>query len=510
MLGMAQTEEARYNYYHKSITRNADGSTDYRVSFSITMFTHTAMNSTYGQTFITYNPQYQEVKVNEAYTIRKNGTKIALPTNALVQTIPSFAQKASDFNHLREFIVVHTGLDIGCTAYLDYTVHSKPGFNKHFDYNETVDMTSPITDYSLVLAVPASEKLQQSLYSPNGKVSATSDQTTNGQRVITYSLKNLPARSREGFQVSDITRQWRYLTTMSDFETEVRELFYGPIDPTISAWGKEQVAKEPEVIKRYNYIRKHVADNYTTTQIPFNQVWSVRPYAQIKKGAYITPAEQAVVLNQMLRSCNILSDVQVSFAPSLPKEFRTLNNAQRFVVTQQMGDEPKALDPGNANGSASAPLLVSLKGEKATPATPQVINRKRELSVDASKLNAEGYYLMQLPTDGCPVGGWYMQTLPTLRETAFEIPSIIDDTQTYVIKTDGKVKLAGSYSTNYAAQGGVVLTETASEAADGTITVVRHIVLPKKVYSVEEYSAAREAIMTWLSSTHQRLLFVKK
>ena len=103
-----------------------------------------------------------------------------------------------------------------------------------------------------------------------------------------------------------------------------------------------------------------------------------------------------------------------------------------------------------------------------------------------------------------------MRTLPSLRETTFEIPSIIDETETFTIKTDGNVKLASTLSTSLAGPDGALMTETTTQAQDGTITLVRHIVLPKKTYTVAEYPAVRKMITTWLSPTHQKLLFVKR
>ena len=144
----AQAEEARYNYYDKTIVRNADGSTDFNVRFSLTVLTHTAMNSTYGQTYVTYNPNHQKIIINEAYTVQKNGRKVAMPERALTDVLPALATKASDFNHLKEKIIMHTGLDLGSTIFLDYTVHSDAGFNKNLDFTDRFDATSPIVKFS--------------------------------------------------------------------------------------------------------------------------------------------------------------------------------------------------------------------------------------------------------------------------------------------------------------------------------------------------------------------------
>lgn len=60
--------EAEYKKLSKAYTLNADGSQEFRYNMELTLFTHTAMNGTYGESFIVYNPQYQELKINSSYT----------------------------------------------------------------------------------------------------------------------------------------------------------------------------------------------------------------------------------------------------------------------------------------------------------------------------------------------------------------------------------------------------------------------------------------------------------
>lgn len=63
--------EAEYKKLAKTWTLNADGSQEFRYDMELTLFTHTAMNGTYGESFIVYNPQYQELKINSSYTKQK-------------------------------------------------------------------------------------------------------------------------------------------------------------------------------------------------------------------------------------------------------------------------------------------------------------------------------------------------------------------------------------------------------------------------------------------------------
>ena len=61
--------EAEYGKVSKAWTLHADGSQEYRSSMELTLFTHTAMNSTYGESFIVYNPDFQTLKIHSRHPI---------------------------------------------------------------------------------------------------------------------------------------------------------------------------------------------------------------------------------------------------------------------------------------------------------------------------------------------------------------------------------------------------------------------------------------------------------
>lgn len=119
--------EAEYGKVSKAWTLHADGSQEYRSSMELTLFTHTAMNSTYGESFIVYNPDFQTLKIHSSYTRQKDGTIVKTPDNAFVEVLPRFAADAPAYNQLKEMVVVHTGLELGATIYLDYSIIHKTG-----------------------------------------------------------------------------------------------------------------------------------------------------------------------------------------------------------------------------------------------------------------------------------------------------------------------------------------------------------------------------------------------
>ena len=215
--------EAEYKQLTKAWTLHPDGSQEFRCSMELTLFTHTAMNGTYGETFIVYDPQYQELKINASYTKQKDGTIIETPANAFVESLPHAAANAPAYNRLKEMVVVHTGLELGATIYLDYTLTSKAGYLPELDIFEELLQSSPVKTYTLSITTPADKPVAYTLAYNNTKPSV---QEENGQRTTTWTLRNLPAESRAPY-VSVANGDVPYLaaTTFASEEAAFGSLF---------------------------------------------------------------------------------------------------------------------------------------------------------------------------------------------------------------------------------------------------------------------------------------------
>ena len=115
-------DEATYEKLHTSYTLAADGSQQYRRVMDLKLETHTSFNDLFGETFVVYDPEYQTLTINEAYTTQADGTVVPLPDNAVNESLPHAAADAPAYNRLREAVITHTGLEIGATIHLDYTL----------------------------------------------------------------------------------------------------------------------------------------------------------------------------------------------------------------------------------------------------------------------------------------------------------------------------------------------------------------------------------------------------
>lgn len=204
--------EAEFKKIKESWTLQADGTQVYRQSKVLTLYTHTAMNRTYGESFITYDPRYQTLQIHESYTRQKDGNIVKTPANALVEVLPSAAANAPAFNALREMVVVHTGLELGATIYLDYSITTKPGYLPGIQICRLLEHSSPVKEYEISITVPRGQHLEYALNNHKAKASVTESE---GMKQVSWTLKNLPALSREP-QVSVIGGDLPLLTATTE------------------------------------------------------------------------------------------------------------------------------------------------------------------------------------------------------------------------------------------------------------------------------------------------------
>lgn len=185
------TPEARFGKLSKTYTLHADGSQELRVQKELTLYTHAAMNSLYGETFIVYNPQYQQLEIHDSYTRQKDGTIIRTPDNAFVEVLPSAAANAPAYNGLKEMVVVHTGLELGATIYLDYSIKSQADYLPELDICCPIKELSPIDEFTFRIEVPEGKTLHYELLNASAR---PAEANKDGMKSITWKLKNVEPR----------------------------------------------------------------------------------------------------------------------------------------------------------------------------------------------------------------------------------------------------------------------------------------------------------------------------
>ena len=183
--------EARFGKLSKTYTLHTDGSQELRVQKELTLYTHAAMNSLYGETFIVYDPQYQQLEIHDSYTRQKDGTLVRTPANAFVEVLPSAAANAPAYNRLKEMVVVHTGLELGATICLDYSIKSRAGYLPELDICCPVKELSPIAEFTFRIEVPEDKPLHYELLNASAR---PSEAQKDGMKSVTWKLKDVEPR----------------------------------------------------------------------------------------------------------------------------------------------------------------------------------------------------------------------------------------------------------------------------------------------------------------------------
>ncbi len=223
----AQQPDAVYRLLRHEWTLNPDGTSDYRYRHEVQILRNRALTAyaDKGETFVVYNPDIEEVTVNEVYTIQLDGSRVDMPQNAFIHQLPAECADCARFNHLRELAMVHTGMEIGCLVVVDYTVHRRHNF-----LHETLPLLvdSPVETLEIKVNAPADMEVRQALlgeeYLPAGV--AKSDLM---RRSIT--LRNLPQAPREPYMPEHIVPKLRLFNAPIGFSPAITaENFRGAED----------------------------------------------------------------------------------------------------------------------------------------------------------------------------------------------------------------------------------------------------------------------------------------
>ena len=195
----AQNPDAVYKLMRQEWIVNADGTSDYHYRHEVQILRNRALvaYADKGETFVVYNPDFEELTINEVYTLQKDGTRVEMPQNAFVYQLPSQCTDCGRFNHLRELAMIHTGMELGCTIVVDYTIHRRYSL-----LNQTLDLVRecPVERLEVSVKVPGSQELNVRVSDPEVFVFKPTVEQTDSS----FSLKavNVPQSYADAYMPS--------------------------------------------------------------------------------------------------------------------------------------------------------------------------------------------------------------------------------------------------------------------------------------------------------------------
>lgn len=448
--------EAEFRKLSKTYTLRADGSQEVRVQKELTLFTHAAMNSLYGETFIVYDPDFQKLEIHESYTRQKDGNVIKTPANALVEVLPSAAANAPAYNRLKEMVVVHTGLELGATIVLDYSIVSKAGYLPELDVCCPVKELSPIKEYTFRLNVPAGKAVHYELLNASAKPAITQG---SGMKTFTWTLKDVKPRPyaypsargamgqvqavSSGMMPVFIASTWpRYDEALKSLKAQFQPGSHSIIEAKVAELTRG-IEGNPQAIR--NAIAGYMTELYQLGRcgVSLQEAgYRLRPASEVIHSAYGTQAELVNLDVTLQQAAGLEAEVAVCALRPSTKDNQGLSTLVSVVAQSKLMPEKVALT-GTEEACLQPFLTVTnLEGKPLTMEaylSAKDMQQTDTLQVDEAQMQqpAEGWGIVALP-DPTPIRTLYAYAAHTTIPESILLPRTMNCTlETFVRLPEG-------------------------------------------------------------------------
>ena len=525
VLPVKAESEAEFRKLSKTYTLRADGSQELRVQKELTLFTHAAMNGLYGETFIVYDPEFQELTIHESYTRQKDGTVIKTPSNALVEVLPSSAANAPAYNHLKEMVVVHTGLELGATIYLDYSIVSKAGYLPELDVCCPVKELSPVKEFIFRLNVPAGKSVRYELLNASAKPVIAQG---NGMKSFIWTLKDVVPRPyaypsgrgnlglvqavASGMMPVFVASTWpgyteavKYLQKQfavgntSVVEGKVAELTQG-------------LEGNPQAMR--NAIANYMAGLYQLGHCNVSLQdagYRLRPASEVITSAYGTQAELVNLDVTLQRAAGLEAEVAVcALRPSVDGN-RGLATVMSLVCQSKKMPEKVALTGTEEACLQPFMTITDLQGKKLMLESYVGGKEARTtdtLEVKSDKLQelADGWGIVPL-SDPTPVRSLYAYAGNTSISEKILLPRTVDCALETIVRLPEGMKWSGHADKEISNACGKVVFSY--KAVKGGVKVTRSIRIDRQLQTPANYKELYALLSEW-RDTNNHTLVVKK
>lgn len=525
VLPVKAESEAEFRKLSKTYTLRADGSQELRVQKELTLFTHAAMNGLYGETFIVYDPEFQELTIHESYTRQKDGTVIKTPSNALVEVLPSSAANAPAYNHLKEMVVVHTGLELGATIYLDYSIVSKAGYLPELDVCCPVKELSPVKEFIFRLNVPAGKSVRYELLNASAKPVIAQG---NGMKSFIWTLKDVAPRPyaypsgrgnlglvqavASGMMPVFVASTWpgyteavKYLQKQfavgntSVVEGKVAELTQG-------------LEGNPQAMR--NAIANYMAGLYQLGHCNVSLQdagYRLRPASEVITSAYGTQAELVNLDVTLQRAAGLEAEVAVcALRPSVDGN-RGLATVMSLVCQSKKMPEKVALTGTEEACLQPFMTITDLQGKKLMLESylgAKEVKTTDTLEVKSDKLQelADGWGIVPL-SDPTPVRSLYAYAGNTSISEKILLPRTVDCALETIVRLPEGMKWSGHADKEISNACGKVVFSY--KAVKGGVKVTRSIRIDRQLQTPANYKELYALLSEW-RDTNNHTLVVKK
>ena len=517
--------EAEFRKLSKTYTLRADGSQEVRVQKELTLFTHAAMNSLYGETFIVYDPDFQKLEIHESYTRQKDGNVIKTLANALVEVLPSAAANAPAYNRLKEMVVVHTGLELGATIVLDYSIVSKAGYLPELDVCCPVKELSPIKEYTFRLNVPAGKAVHYELLNASAKPAITQG---SGMKTFTWTLKDVKPRPyaypsargamgqvqavSSGMMPVFIASTWpRYDEALKSLKAQFQPGSHSIIEAKVAELTRG-IEGNPQAIRKA--IAGYMTELYQLGRcgVSLQEAgYRLRPASEVIRSAYGTQAELVNLDVTLQQAAGLEAEVAVCALRPSTKDNQGLSTLVSVVAQSKLMPEKVALT-GTEEACLQPFLTVTnLEGKPLTMEaylSAKDMQQTDTLQVDEAQMQqpAEGWGIVALP-DPTPIRTLYAYAAHTTIPESILLPRTMNCTLETFVRLPEGMKVTPRTDMEVSNACGKV-TFSYQPTKDG-VKVTRSLRISRQLQTPSNYKELYALLAEWRDANNHTLV-VKK
>lgn len=558
--------DAVYLKQVKEYTLNADGSSSYHYYHKMLYNSYLSINRFYGETFVVYNPQYQTLKVNKSETTMADGKLVKSPDNAFNEVLPGPAADAPAYNHLREMVITHVGLERGAVVELDYVVQTKNGFMPYFFDRVNLCESSPVKEVKVIVRVPKGEKLNYALINqPAGiNVKKTSDEKYD---IYSWESLNQSAYSHEPFQ-SEGFAAYPFITfSNTDFTTVFNFLKNNLTNTFVPDEASKSLLNDPSKgWDKINLIRNYVASNINTYGVsPQLTGYRYRTPEEVWQSNGGTEGEKVVLLTAMLKLAGFNAQTVVAgYSHNFNKEVGFPGSFDKYWVKVEFEGESRFLSaiddhsdvPGNrlpisladdiskisfesvikpefkstltadisltndAKLTGSAVLTMNhfndskglLTGIPASAFSAEKTSKDKDATSHSIKLTnpnlaekVDGFFFLSLPRIAQGISAVGIGDLPLSRVTAIELPCSYNESYTFTFAIPKGLKIIAP-ADKMAIENSLGLCSIESVEKDGKYIITKKIIINKAIIPAESYNDFRQIMSLWADKGLNRVV----
>jgi len=390
---IAAETDAVFKKIKKEYIMHTDGSLEYRYSKELQLNSTYAFNRMYGETFIVYNPDFQKLKIHHAYTIMADGRKVIVPENAYNKVLPRAVSNYPAYNQMVEMVITHTGLEVGATIYLDYSIISHPFSVRELTGLAVLEERVAVENYELILKVPARRALKYFLSNSDAKPEEKND---GKYRSYIWKFDKLKAASSEqsaphGFQIAPSLKFSTFPNTKTEFAAFAKQkAFQSEELSEIEEFIKENQKTTFSELELVLAIQKYIVNNISTKHIPLAwHNYQLQAPLQVWNANIGSAKEKSILLWKSLLAAGLRADLVGFYPLSLWQgQQANLDNITAFGVIVTFKDGYRTIFSASENNSKTLelnyPNHVILNMEKGMTVSPISLFSHPEIHLNAN------------------------------------------------------------------------------------------------------------------------------